>query len=66
MEEPKALKDTISPRIRDGKVVLDDLTITREDLEGMDRFYIIACGSSYHVAWPPSTSWSGCCASRWR
>ena len=49
MEEPKALKDTISPRIRDGKVVLDDLTITREDLEGMDRFYIIACGSSYHV-----------------
>ena len=49
MEEPKALKDTISPRIRDGKVVLDDLTITREDLEEMDRFYIIACGSSYHV-----------------
>ena len=49
MEEPKALKDTISPRIRDGKVVLDDLSITREDLEGMDRFYIIACGSSYHV-----------------
>ena len=49
MEEPKALKDTISPRIRNGKVVLDDLTITREDLEGMDRFYIIACGSSYHV-----------------
>ena len=49
MEEPRAIRDTISPRIRDGKVVLDDLTITREDLEGMDRFYIIACGSSYHV-----------------
>ena len=49
MEEPKAIRDTISPRIRDGRVVLDDLTITREDLERMDRFYIIACGSSYHV-----------------
>ena len=49
MEEPKALKDTISPRLRNGRVVLDDLTITREELEQMDRFYIIACGSSYHV-----------------
>ena len=49
MEEPRAIRDTISPRIRDGKVVLDDLTITREQLEEMDRFYIIACGSSYHV-----------------
>ena len=49
MEQPKAIRDTISPRIRDGKVVLDNLTITRADLERMDRFYIIACGSSYHV-----------------
>ena len=49
MEEPKAIRDTISPRIREGRVVLDDLTVTREELEGMDRFYIIACGSSYHV-----------------
>ena len=30
-------------------MVLDDLTITREELERMDRLYIIACGSSYHV-----------------
>ena len=49
MEEPKAIRDTISPRLRGGRVVLDDLTITREQLENMDRFYIIACGSSYHV-----------------
>ena len=49
MEEPRAIRDTISPRIRDGKVVLDGLSITREELEKMDRFYIIACGSSYHV-----------------
>ena len=46
MEEPRAIRDTISPRIRDGKVVLDGLSITREELEKMDRFYIIACGSS--------------------
>lgn len=49
MEQPKAIRDTITPRLREGKVVLDDLTITREQLERMDRLYIIACGSSYHV-----------------
>ena len=49
MEQPKAIRDTISPRLRDGKVVLDDVTITKEDLEGLDRLYVIACGSSYHV-----------------
>ena len=49
MEQPKALRDTIFPRLRGDRVVLEDLTITREDLERMDRLYIIACGSSYHV-----------------
>ena len=49
MEQPKALRDTIFPRLRGDRVVLDELTITREELERMDRLYIIACGSSYHV-----------------
>ena len=49
MEQPKALRDTIFPRIQNGRVVLDDVTITREYLEQVDRLYIIACGSSYHV-----------------
>ncbi len=49
MEQPKAIQDTIFPRIRDGQVVLDDLSITKEQLEQLDRLYIIACGSSYHV-----------------
>ena len=48
-EQPKAIRDTISPRLRDGKVVLDDVTITKEELEDLDRLYVIACGSSYHV-----------------
>ena len=49
MEQPKALRDTIFPRLRGDRVVLDELTITREELERMDRLYVIACGSSYHV-----------------
>ena len=48
-EQPKAVKGTLSPRIRDGRVVLDDVTLTKEYLEGLKRIYIVACGSSYYV-----------------
>ena len=49
MEQPEAFRKTIFPRIRDGKVVLDDLAFEAEYLKNMDKIYIIACGSSYHV-----------------
>ena len=49
MEEPDAIRRTISPRLKGGRIALDDLTLTREELEGFSRICIIACGSSYHV-----------------
>lgn len=49
MEQPKAIKDTVTPRIKDGCVVLDDIKITKEQLNGLNRIYILACGSAYHV-----------------
>ena len=48
-EQPKAVKGTLSPRIRDGRVVLDDITLSKEYLEDLKRIYIVACGSSYYV-----------------
>lgn len=49
MEQPKAIADTIHPRIRDGKIVLDDISLTAEDLKNVSRILITACGSAYHV-----------------
>lgn len=48
-EQPKALRDTISPRIKDGKVVLDDISLTTQDIKNIRKIYIVACGSAYHV-----------------
>lgn len=48
-EQPKALRDTISPRIKDGKIVLDDISLTTEDIKNINKIYIVACGSAYHV-----------------
>ena len=48
-EQPEALRRAISPRIRDGRVVFDDMKLTPEQIRGFSRVYIVACGSSYHV-----------------
>ena len=48
-EQPEALRKTISPRIRDGKIVLDDVTLTREQIQDLKKVFIVACGTSYHV-----------------
>ncbi len=48
-EQPKALRDTISPRIKDGRIVLDDISLTTEDIKNINKIYIVACGSAYHV-----------------
>ena len=49
-EQPKALRDTISPRIRDGKVVLDGIDLSAEYLKGLRKIYLVACGSAYYVS----------------
>lgn len=49
MEQPKALTDTIHPRIKNGEIILDNFHLTKEKLESFHKVYIVACGSSYHV-----------------
>jgi len=48
-EQPKALRDTISPRIKDGKIVFEDLKLTPERIKALRRIHIVACGSAWHV-----------------
>ncbi len=49
MEQPEALRRAVFPRIRDGEVVLEDLSLTNKYIRGLHKLYIVACGSSYHV-----------------
>ena len=49
MEEPDALRRTLSPRIHDGRIVFEGMKLSDEALRGIHRISIIACGSSYHV-----------------
>ena len=49
MEQPDAVRKTLSPRIKNGKIVLEDLGLTDEYLDSVEKLHIVACGSSYHV-----------------
>lgn len=50
-EQPKAIRDTLSGRIsKDGKkVVYEELNWTEQDVQGIQRILITACGTAYHA-----------------
>ena len=48
-EQPKAVADTISPRIKDGKIVIEELEMSDEEIQNISRIQMVACGSAYHV-----------------
>ena len=57
LEQPEAIRKTVSPRIRDGRVVLDDLCLTEAEARRFSRIFVIACGSSYHVGIVSKYNW---------
>ncbi|MGL6202493.1 MAG: glutamine--fructose-6-phosphate transaminase (isomerizing) [Lachnospiraceae bacterium] len=48
-EQPKAITDTFSPRIKDGQIVIDELGMSDEDIKAIKKLMIVACGSAYHT-----------------
>ena len=48
-EQPKVVRDTISPRIRDGRIEIEELGMTDEEIRAIKRLHIVACGSAYHT-----------------
>ena len=49
MEQPKAFHDTITPHLKDGRVVLDEIHLTADQIRSFRKINILACGSAYHV-----------------
>jgi len=48
-EQPKVVRDTITPRIKDGLIEFDTVKITAEELKSVSRVFIVACGTAYHA-----------------
>lgn len=49
MEQPEAIRKTAFSRIKDNRVFFEDLKIDADYISSINKIYIVACGSSYHV-----------------
>ncbi len=49
MEQPEAVRKTLSPRLKNDRVVLDDLDISPDYIKSIKKIFFIGCGSAYHV-----------------
>ncbi len=49
-EQPKGVGETLNRRLDDdGSIKLDGITISKEELEKINKIYIVACGTAYHA-----------------
>lgn len=48
-EQPRAVRETVSHRIKDCKVFFENVKLTAEDLKNFKTINILACGSAYHA-----------------
>lgn len=48
-EQPKAILDTFSPRIKNDRIEIEELNMTDEEIRNIRKIMIVACGSAYHA-----------------
>lgn len=48
-EQPRVVRDTLAGRMSGQEIAIDELTLSRQELNFVDRVYIIGCGTSYHA-----------------
>ena len=49
MEQPRAVKAALAPRVHESHVQLDDFSFTAEELRSIRKIVITACGSAYYA-----------------
>ena len=48
-EQPKAVSDTLTPHLKDGEIVIDELNMSEQEIKDIKKIMIVACGSAYHT-----------------
>ncbi len=48
-EQPKVFEQMIKTRIKGKKIILEGIGLTEKQIKGIDRIFIVACGTAYHA-----------------
>lgn len=48
-DQPRAVRETFEKHMKDGKVEIEELHMTDEEIKKLSRIHIVACGTAYHA-----------------
>ena len=48
-DQPSAIRDTIRGRTQGGRLVLDELRMSDEDIQAVDKVFVVAAGTAFHA-----------------
>ena len=48
-EQPRAVADTLLGRLTDGRLELDEMRLSDDELRSIDKIIVIACGTAFHA-----------------
>ena len=48
-EQPSAVRETMRGRVQDGKIILDEIRLSEDEIRAVDKVFVVACGTSYHA-----------------
>lgn len=48
-EQPRAIKDTMTGRLEEQSVVLQEVDLTAEEVAKINKIFIVACGTAWHA-----------------
>ena len=51
IEQPRAVKATIAPRVKGGEIILDETELSADYLKSINKIVITACGSAYYAGY---------------
>lgn len=60
-EQPMAIRETIGTKLSNGKVQFEELNFTKEYLEGINKIYIVACGTAMYAGLVAKTAFERLC-----
>ena len=48
-EQPRAIRETVGAKLDNGSIEIEDLDLSKEYLESLNKIYIVACGTAMHA-----------------
>jgi len=60
-EQSRAVRETIGTKLNNGSIEFEDLTLSKDYLEALNKIYIVACGTAMHAGMVAKTVFEKFC-----